>query len=465
LARVDIRRFAREDGPAMAAIESHLPQSNAGRLLRYRLVIPVAALLVFAAFATLWDMRYYSTFWDILQLLGIKSWTFPFLDTHAVLAAAECQRQGVNVYLENPCDFLARPHVYSPLWLSLIPSFLNAADTARVGLALDLLFILSLGLVFRPRSWGEIAIFSLAVFSPITLFAVERGNNDVALFVLLVCASLLWSGAYRSRVAAYALYLLAGLLKFYPLVLLILVGRERWRRAFALALFAALSLLLLIVGYHGEIAAAVSNITKSPYFTDAFSAQNLPYGMVAVLWGEDARSPLALVLLVVLTAAAITRTWRTMGLLSSQEIDWTIWEMRILAIASILLPACFFAGQNISYRGIFILLALPGLVQLRRSLADPAIRRWMTQMIAACLLIMWAEFFRHIYNNAAGLPSPDFANSPLAVTLWVMIWIGRELVWWWLVAGFMALAAWFVFSLPLTRDLVAQLRLRLAPAR
>ncbi len=450
----------------MAVIESHLPAPSTWRLLRYRLVIPLAALLLFAAFALLWSMRFHLAYWDILKLLGIKSWTFPFLDTHAVLAAVECQRQGFNVYLENPCDFLARQHVYSPLWLSLIPGFLNASDTARVGVALDLLFILSLGLVFRPRSWGEIAIFSLAVFSPITLFAVERGNNDVALFVLLVCAALLWSGTYRSRIAAYALYLLAGLLKFYPLVLLILVGRERWRRAFAIAVLAALSLLLLIVGYHGEIAAAVSNITKNPYFTDGFSVQNLPYGMVVVLWGEDAQSPLSLVLLGVLAAATIARTWRSMGIVSSQEIDWTIWEMRILAIASILLPACFFAGQNISYRGIFILLALPGLLHLSQSLDDPATKRWMIQMIAACLLIMWGEFFRHLYNIAAGLPSADFANSPLAVTLWVMIWIGRELVWWWLIAGFMALAAWFVFSLPLTRDLVAQLRrLRLAPAR
>ena len=155
-----------------------------------------------------------------------------------------------------------------------------------------------------------------------------------------------------------------------------------------------------------------------------------------------------------------------MSLLGSQEIDWTIWEMRLLAIASILLPACFFAGQNISYRGIFILLALPGLLHLRRSLDDLAIRRWMTQTIAACLLIMWGEFFRHIYNHATGLPSPDFTNSPVAVTLWVMLWMGRELVWWWLVASFMALAAWFVCSLPLTRDFVAQLRrFRLVPAR
>src|SRR5438128_3685915 len=163
----------------MAVIESRRPESGAGRTLRYRLVVPVAALLVFAVFALLWHMRFYLTYWDILQLLSVKSWTFPFLDTHALLSAAECQRQGINVYLENPCDYIARLDVYSPLWLSLIPGFLNASDTARVGLVLDLLFILSLGLVFRPRSWGEVAIFSLAVFSPITVFAVERGNNDI----------------------------------------------------------------------------------------------------------------------------------------------------------------------------------------------------------------------------------------------------------------------------------------------
>ena len=131
-----------------------------------------------------------------------------------------------------------------------------------------------------------------------------------------------------------------------------------------------------------------------------------------------------------------------------------------------MLPACFFAGQNISYRGIFILLALPGLVHLRRSFDDPALRRWMAQMIALCLLIVWGEFFRQLYNTAAGLPSPGFTNNPLAVTLWVMIWIGRELVWWWLVAGFMALAAWFLCSLPLTHEFVARLRRWLpTPAR
>ena len=81
----------------MAVIQPRLPQSSAGRLLGYRLVIPVIALLVFAAFALLWHMRWYLTYWDILQLLSVKSWTFPFLDTHALLSAAS--------RLENEANF------------------------------------------------------------------------------------------------------------------------------------------------------------------------------------------------------------------------------------------------------------------------------------------------------------------------------------------------------------------------
>src|SRR5439155_17057460 len=208
-----------------ASIDPRLPVAPAPRLLRYRLVIPVTALLVFALFALLWRMRFYLIYWYILQLLSVKSWTFPFLDTHALLAAAECQRQGINVYLQNPCDYIPRLHVYSPLWLSLIPGFLNASDTARVGLALDLLFILSLGLVFRPRSWVEIAIFALAVFSPITVFAVERGNNDIVVFIFVVSAALLWSNSSRWRLLSYEICLLTGLLKYYPLVLLVLIDR------------------------------------------------------------------------------------------------------------------------------------------------------------------------------------------------------------------------------------------------
>jgi hypothetical protein len=35
----------------------------------------------------------------------------PLLDTHAVLAAIECHRLGIDIYAANPCDVLGRFHV------------------------------------------------------------------------------------------------------------------------------------------------------------------------------------------------------------------------------------------------------------------------------------------------------------------------------------------------------------------
>ena len=464
----------------MAAIESHLPQSNACRPqsnacrpLRYRLVIPIAALLLFGAFALLWHMGWHSVYFAALHYFGvlrppeIQPWYFPFLDGNALLAAAECQRQGMDVYVENPCDVLGRVHVYSPLWLSIIPGFLSTADTPWVGLFLDLIFILCLAAVFRPRSWSEITLFAVAVFSQTTVFAVERANSDVVVFILVVCGSLLWSERYGQRVVAYGLYLLAGLLKYYPLVLLILILRERWQRAFVLATGAGLGILALIAGYQGELAIALRNIPRLSYFMDTFSAQNLPYGILEVVWGPQAHlhKLAGPALLAILATGTVALAWRQSRLLNHSGIDWTGWETRNLAIASLLLPACFFASQNVGYRGIYLLLALPGLVSLRHLVTDPSVRRWLTRMTLFGLLIMWSGFFRNGYDILTGVGTPEFAQSSIKVFIWVLLWIGRELVWWWLVAGFMALAAWFVFSLPLTRDLVAQLRLRLAPAR
>jgi len=437
-------------------------------------VIPVAALLLFAAFALLWHMGWHSAYFAVLHYFGvlrppeIQPWYFPFLDTDALLAAAECQRQGTDVYVVNPCDVLGRVHVYSPLWLSAIAGFLSTADTPWVGLVLDLIFILGLAAVFRPRSWSEVAIFAVAVFSPTAIYALERGNNDVVVFILVVCGSLLWSVRYGHRVVAYGLYLLAGLLKYYPLVLLILILRERWRRASTLAIGTVVSILALALTYQGELAGALRNIPNLSPFMTTFSAHNLPYGILEVTWGPEAgihrfAGP---TLYAMLATGAVALVWRQARLLSRYDIDWTGWEARNLAVASLLLPACFLAGQNEGYRGIFLLLALPGLVSLRRSACDVSVSWWLTRMIALTLLIMWSEFFRKGYDTLVRIGSPEFADSPIKVLIWVSLWIGRELIWWWLMAGLLALAVACLRSLPLTGEVLSRLRrLMSAPAR
>ncbi len=423
----------------------------------YRLAIPAIALCLFAALAALWHWGPRPLYFDALRLLGIDPFRFPFLDIHAVLAAAECQRQGVDVYLSNPCDALGRPHVYSPLWLSVTPGFLDTRATMWVGLSLGLLFVLSLPAVIRPASAGEVLVLALAALSPMTVYAVERANNDVVVFLLILWGCVLDRAPRPYRLGCYALYLAAGLLKYYPLVLLVLIVRERWRDASAIAAVAGAALALFAVCDHAELGKALANIPAPSYFANSFSARNLPFGLTAGVAAAGPRSTLALLLLGLLVAVAAARTWRTFRMLSVHVVDWNGGEAECLVVGAMLLTACFFAGQNIDYRGVYFVLVMPGLVRLHAMADGAIIRRFLAQMIAVALFATWEELIRRgLHAATAMLPV-----GGLGLRTEVLFWTGRELAWWWLISSLAAIVLCRMAGAPLVGDsLVALPRLR-----
>ena len=123
--------------------------------------------------------------------------------------------------------------------------------------------------------------------------------------------------------------------------------------------------------------------------------------------------------------------------------------MKFLAVGGVLVTACFFAGQNVAYRGILLLPVLSGLVGLHRSVKDREIRRFCAQMIGAVLFVMWEEFFRRALHAMIS-PVPD---AGLSSRVEVFFWIGRELVWWWLVVGLAALVLSHLRQSPLAQIL------------
>jgi hypothetical protein len=447
----------------MAKTDTDLTRPATGVRRRYRIIIPALTLAVFAGFALLWVAGWHSTYFGALRFVGIEPFRFPFLDLHAILAAGECHQQKIDVYLTNPCDVLGRPHVYSPLWLSILPDFLGTADTRWIGLALDVLFLLSLGFIFHPRGRYGLAVFTLAAFSPTTFYAVERANNDVIVFLLVLGGCLLVGADRAKRLAGQTLWLLAGLLKYYPLVLLVFIAGERLPSALLPAGVAGLAVLLFGLHYHGELSVALGNIPAPSYFTDSFAAKNLPYGLAEGLTDLSSVSAtaIALVLLAMLTVLMIMRSRRTVRLFDDGAIDWTGWDMHCLAVGGLLLAACFFCGQNISYRGIFFLLALPGLIHLRAAGGSVALKQWSSIMIAAALFLMWNEFIRRwLHASMAALTDQWLGNR-----IEILFWVGRELVWWWLIAGLMAIVFVALRSLPLVQEVHAYMRRKPAAAR
>ena len=413
--------------------------------LAYRLAIPIGVLCLYAILAGLWLLGAHSLYFGALRLIGVEAFSFPFLDAHVVLAAAECRRQGIEVYLSNPCDALGRPHVYSPLWLAILPGSLGTSATGWVGASLDLLFLLSLTVVLRPRTAGELLILGAAAVSPTTVYAVERANNDLTVFLMVICGAIVFAAPRPFRLFSYGLFVAAGLLKYFPLVLLILVARERRRDALVISTAAGFTVLVFGVAFYPELGTALTNIpAASSYFTDAFSARNLPFGFAEALAGGTYRIIIAVSLLGALLGVAVARTLRTVRLLGRERLDWRASETQSLVIGGLLVAACFFAGQNIAYRGIFLLPVLSGLVCLHRSVKDREVRRFCGQMIAAALFVMWEECFRRGLHAIIS-PIPGAGLSSRAE---VFFWVGRELVWWWLVVGLAALVLSFIRQSP-----------------
>jgi hypothetical protein len=413
--------------------------------LAYRLAISAGLLCLSAIMAGLWLSGAHSLYFGALRLLGVEPFSFPFLDTHAVLAAAECGRKGIQVYLSNPCDALGRPHAYSPLWLAIVPGSLGTSATGWVGASLDLLFLLSLAVVLRPRTASELLILAAAVVSPMTVYALERANNDLVIFLLVICGAVLFTLPRPYRLFSYGLFVAAGLLKYYPLALLVLAAREGRRDGLVIAAAAIFALVFFAVAFYPELSLAAASIPAgASYFTDAFSARNLPFGFAEALGKGVVRILIAGSLLAALSGVAVARMLRTVRLLGREQLDWASREAQFLVIGGLLLAACFYAGQNIAYRGILLLPVLSGLVCLHRSVEDREVRRFCGQMIAAVLFVMWEEFFRRALHAMIS-PVPGEGLSSRAE---VLFWVGRELVWWWLVVGLGALVLSFFRQSP-----------------
>jgi hypothetical protein len=392
------------------------------------------------AFALLY-LEFPRIYFAALTAWGLAPFRFPFLDTHAVLSALECTRRGFDTYLLDPCDVLTRAFTYSPLLLEAVFLPVSTAWNNLAGLALAVGFILGVASLPAPsRTAAHRAIVALAIVSTMSLFALERGNIDIAIFLLVILAGHLLRGQPAARAAAYLLILLAALLKYYPLAALLAAWRERPRRLFAIALLTAAALAVFILHYRTGLREAMTRVPDGSYFTDFFGAVNLPFGLARLLspLNDDfpsARRLFALLpwaVLVLLFASCVARARHSFaaaehGLRALPEA-----EHIFLGIGAVLIVGCFFAGQSLGYRGIFFLMVLPGLMAMSRAAGGRPF--FVTALMI--LFLMWGEMFRQALQHlAAAAPGA----APAIGAARVAFWMARELVWWRVIATLLGL--------------------------
>jgi hypothetical protein len=402
------------------------------------LIAPFAALLVFLFLTSLYAFGAHDLYSAVVERWGVATFPFDvtFGDMQGLLAAWQCHQLGIDVVVADPCDILQRSFNYSPLWLLASPIGLDVHSSVAAGWVSGLLFVLCLFLLPPPRRARDVPIIVMATLSTMVAFAVERGNPDIVIFMLVLLAGYLALRPSWTRFLAYFVALVAGLLKYYPITLLVLTFRERVSTLLAMNLAAFCLTLVFAAVYRSEIERGIPLIAVGIYYGDMFAAKHLPFGIAQIVFADSdlssslsARSVgVALYTLMLLACVAnVVRMLKRIDLrLALSKL--TEHESIFLTLGSVLMVGCFFAGQNVGYRGIFLLLVLPGLLAVGRNATDKNTRASATFTGVLIVLLMWGEFFR--INLIFALRGLEVGENIVNLA-WLGFWLVRELAWWW----------------------------------
>ncbi len=103
-----------------------------------------------------------------------------FADWTVIISANKCKLFGYDVFMENPCDFWNRKHVYGSILL-FIPYSTNFNNLYSIYLPIffNLLFLYVVISHINFKKIEQVLIYILFIFSPATLLAIERFNFDV----------------------------------------------------------------------------------------------------------------------------------------------------------------------------------------------------------------------------------------------------------------------------------------------
>ncbi len=360
----------------------------------------------------------------IIKQLGLDPWKYPFLDTDTVLSAVRCLRAGVDAYVANPCDPGERVYDYSPLWMLLTQLPITLAWLTPIGMIVCIAFLLSLLLLPAGRNRDATVLITLGAISSTVVFAVERGNNDLVIFVLAAGAAAMLSRSATARMAGYGLIVLAGLLKYFPMLAMAAALRERLGRFIALtAASIAVTVLFAVLTWH-DLSRALASIPTGPFFGDMFGAITLGGGLVQLLalpdWVVTAtRIILSLAALVIGIRLGLRKdTGEALARLNESERNF-------LLVGALLICGCFFTAQNIGYRGIHLLLMLPALTVFYTA---PVPKRFQ-RLVLVVLILLWIDFLRNLFMGFTyHTIDPDVPNGMMIAT-----WAVREMIWWWFI--------------------------------
>jgi hypothetical protein len=317
-----------------------------------------------------------------------------FADMRTVQGALESIAQGLNPQLSNPGDPWGRPMNYPSIWLGLaqILDFQNEMNY----LAFVLLSVLGFLYCCHQIMAKSASVWVLGiVFSGATLLAVERGNNDLVVFLLL------YLSATRTSLFGAVPLVLATALKIYPVLAIPAFVKDKK------TLLASLALGLGVLALMWQELVSIRSATPV--------AAGLSYGAASIA-AAAAMTPLK-----------IPQSWVTVSIIICVFIAYggrfKIFDMRSQchdehAERWFLMGACIYVGtfllsSNWDYRLIFLILCVPYLNEIQN--------RESRYLMLGCVLVAVNQLALYAALGLVGLAINILAKCTLFAFLSSMV--------------------------------------------
>ncbi len=223
--------------------------------------------------------------------------------------------------------------------------------------------------------------------------------------------------------------IIAGLLKIYPFVLMVVTLRERPRVFLWVNTAAATIVLASGVYFHAEVIDSLRNI---PIGGD-FGAKLLPDFIAAKVVSEMHPWRATIVRLAIFLALFLAMAgwfftmvrWRDF---CASLIKLPEPEKMFLLIGTALVSGCFFAGSSIGYRGIHLLFTLPGLLAMTRMARNVRVRQVTVQGCVLVVALTWAGFFT--WGGLFPRILASWIGSAPGLRLVQFLWFLSQIAWW-----------------------------------
>ena len=357
-----------------------------------------------------------------LKTVGVVPLHVPFGDFRTISAGVQFYEQGGDPYADGRYDFMGREFNYPPIWLNL--SFLGVSPEAvsYIYFIFASLFSLALLFLFWRADYAGWYLSFLFILSPPVLLALERCNNDLLMFFLIVLG--IWIG--RKTVGKLpnflcgVLILCATFLKVFPVFAFYCLVRENWKASLRLlvpfgiisgAYFVSIKTILDLIKENTPWSLYLSfGVNVIPeYFADKFSG-------VALFQGS-----LLLVLAWVFAAAGIVLAYQ-IGRQAIFTDDLDEYDATLFRTGGAIYIAVFLLGSSYDYRLMFLLLTLP--FALRSVFAKTGSGRFFGVYLGVMGAAFWiSEVSFHYWSNGSLADVGLLLNEAANWTLFFMLLI------------------------------------------